>query len=57
VYNRRIENGKDRQKEIISIEVRSLIIAAHDYGMGLKDIMKTFHVKKAAVYNLFELVA
>ena len=41
---------------MISIEVRKLIVAAHDNGMKIQDILKTFQVKKTAVYNLFQLV-
>jgi len=40
---------------MISIEVRKLIVSARKNGMGLKEIEKTFQVKKTAVYNLFQL--
>ncbi|WP_101910081.1 hypothetical protein [Marasmitruncus massiliensis] len=41
---------------MISLEVRKLIVAAHDNGMKIQEILKTFQVKKTAVYNLFQLV-
>ena len=41
---------------MISIEVRKLIVAARENGMKIQEILKTFQVKKTAVYNLFQLV-
>lgn len=55
MYNSHIKNNGDKIK-MIDIEVRKLIVAIHEDGMGIKDIMKTFHVKRTAVYNLFQLV-
>jgi transposase len=52
VYNRYKKTWTDK---MINIEIRKLIVAAHKNGMGLKEIMKTFQVKRTAVYNLFEL--
>lgn len=42
--------------KMINIEVRKLIITARKNGMGIKEILSKFQVKKTAVYNLFQLV-
>jgi transposase len=47
---------KQGRLEMINIEVRKLIVAAHKNGMGKQEIMRTFQVKRTAVYNLFKLV-
>lgn len=53
VYNRYKKHWTDK---MINIEIRKLIVAAHKNGMGIREIMKTFQVKRTAVYNLLQLV-
>jgi transposase len=40
---------------MMNIDIRKLIVVAHKNGMGIKEIMKTFQVKRTAVYDLIRL--
>ncbi|NLJ30632.1 MAG: hypothetical protein GX424_03355 [Clostridiales bacterium] len=53
MYNKKKKHGREK---MISIEVRKLIVAARKNGMKIQEILRTFQVKKTAVYNLFQLV-